>query len=86
MQLFPPHTTHCTEGYAYNMHSIIFYIQCQVYAVFSPDCFDLVLCSTQRLMAHQALYYTCALLYNNMCHKQFHIPVSCAPVAVWCSG
>ena len=35
MQLFPPHTTHCTEGYAYNLHSIIFYIQCQVYAVFS---------------------------------------------------
>ena len=62
MQLFPPHTTHCTEGYAYNMHSIIFYIQCQVYAVFSPDCFDLVLCSTQRLMAHQALYYLCTPL------------------------
>ena len=50
------------EGYAYNMHSIIFYIQCQVYAVFSPDCFDLVLCSTQRLMAHQALYYLCTPL------------------------
>ena len=63
MQLFPPHTTHCTEGYAYNMHSIIFYIQCQVYVVFSPDCFDLVLCSTQRLMPHQALYYLCTPLY-----------------------
>ena len=42
MQLFPPHTTHCTEGYAYSMHSVIFYIQCQVYAVFSPDCFDCI--------------------------------------------
>ena len=62
MQLFPPHTTYCTEGYAYNMHSIIFYLQCQVYAVFSPDCFNLVLCSTQRLMAHQALYYLCTPL------------------------
>ena len=28
MQLFQPHTTHCTEVYAYNIHSIILFYRC----------------------------------------------------------